>query len=263
MIELNPLGSAGISPNGQINYYLHGASGLLYAGKNRNRPNRRGLTGFGRAGLGLLQHSATHNLDVDVNNRTHILFGGGLEYMTKIGLGLRAELISYSADIKYAQFGMVYRIGKRNAKRPAQIMKIPAPTEKPIKPVVMIEPPNPAAALASPCDSLSGVLKGVNFHPDSAELTQSAQRKLIDVANTLDACESQVIISAHTDSRGPTAYNRRLSYRRADAVMLFLRDNGIAPTRLNVRASGESQPIDSNETTQGRLRNRRVELSIQ
>jgi OOP family OmpA-OmpF porin len=67
-------------------------------------------------------------------------------------------------------------------------------------------------------------------------------------------------IQGHTDSTGPEAYNQRLSEKRAQAVVDYLVQHGIDPGRFTVRGYGESRPMASNDTKEGRQENRRVEL---
>lgn len=69
-------------------------------------------------------------------------------------------------------------------------------------------------------------------------------------------------IVGHTDSTGPAAYNMGLSRRRAEAVRDYLVSQGIAAGDLSLDWKGESQPIASNATQEGRAQNRRVELTI-
>jgi len=72
----------------------------------------------------------------------------------------------------------------------------------------------------------------------------------------------QIEIAGHTDAIGPENYNLGLSERRAKAVIKYLSDNGVEAQRLNVVFFGETKPIDTNETKEGRRRNRRVEFKI-
>lgn len=72
----------------------------------------------------------------------------------------------------------------------------------------------------------------------------------------------EVEIAGHTDSTGPDAYNLALSKRRAEAVVAYFRKNGIEERRLRVVYFGESQPVESNATVEGRRKNRRVEFKI-
>lgn len=71
-----------------------------------------------------------------------------------------------------------------------------------------------------------------------------------------------VRIYGHTDSTGPVAYNQKLSEKRAQAVVNYLVENGVAPERLTARGFGESRPAALNTTSEGRQKNRRVELDF-
>jgi len=257
------LGSAGVSPTGRINYHTRGASALFYAGKNRGNFKRQGFSGYGRLGYGQLENSAVGDVPFLKENSTHFLFGAGLEYMTRVGLGLRAEAISFEEDAQFMQLGLVYRTGRRPARRPVQIVQAPAPAPTPAPAPI----PVPAVVVAEPvapvdtCEEFTGTLEGVNFHTDSAKLTDDAQGILDSVASRLAECTSiPVRISAHTDSVGAESYNQSLSERRADSVATYLSGQGIDGERFRTEAFGETQPIESNDTKEGRRLNRRVEL---
>ena len=108
------------------------------------------------------------------------------------------------------------------------------------------------------------VLRGVNFKTDSAELTDDSVAILDRVANTLVANpEIAVEVSGHTDSDGDDAYNKDLSQRRAETVMAYLTDNGVAADKMTAMGYGEERPMATNETTEGKALNRRVELNRQ
>lgn len=107
------------------------------------------------------------------------------------------------------------------------------------------------------------VLRGVHFDFDKARLTANAETILDTVVAALDEYpQITVEISGHTDSRGPEAYNQRLSEQRAASVRSYLVEHGIAADRLSSVGHGESRPVDSNDTDEGRENNRRVELRI-
>jgi outer membrane protein OmpA-like peptidoglycan-associated protein len=72
----------------------------------------------------------------------------------------------------------------------------------------------------------------------------------------------KVSIEGHTDDKGSDVYNRRLSDKRAAAVVKWLVKHGIDESRLESIGYGESMPIDSNDTEEGRANNRRVEIRI-
>jgi outer membrane protein OmpA-like peptidoglycan-associated protein len=75
--------------------------------------------------------------------------------------------------------------------------------------------------------------------------------------------QTTVDVAGHTDSDGADDYNLALSQRRANSVASYLVQQGIQPGRLMVTGYGESQPIASNATADGKQQNRRVEIQIQ
>ncbi len=74
--------------------------------------------------------------------------------------------------------------------------------------------------------------------------------------------ESFVEITGHADARGPSRYNDELGLIRANSVVLRFQELGINSDRLIIRSDGESNPVASNETEEGRAKNRRAELTI-
>ncbi len=110
-------------------------------------------------------------------------------------------------------------------------------------------------------------LGGPNFATDSAALTDKAKSWLDERIGTYQRAVqkdriAQVRVIGHTDSRGAEAYNLVLSERRANAVARYLVDNGIPAKLVVVEGKGESVPVASNDTEEGRARNRRVEIDV-
>lgn len=107
------------------------------------------------------------------------------------------------------------------------------------------------------------VLRGVNFAFDSDRLSEEAKPILDQAASALkEAGDVQVSIEGHTDAVGSDAYNLGLSRRRAASVRKYLEESGVDTSRLSTEGFGESQPVASNETAEGRAQNRRVELRV-
>lgn len=103
----------------------------------------------------------------------------------------------------------------------------------------------------------------VLFDFNKANLTPAARQALVIVVEDMQGNpQLRTEIVGHTDSRGPAAYNMRLSRRRAETVRDHLVDQGIPAAHLSLGWQGESQPVASNDTEAGRARNRRVELTI-
>ena len=104
-------------------------------------------------------------------------------------------------------------------------------------------------------------LKGVNFDNDKDTLRPEAAAILDDAAATLKRYPGlKVEIAGHTDSASSDAHNLDLSQRRAKAVMEYFINKGVEADRLSAKGYGESQPIADNATSEGRFKNRRVEL---
>ena len=103
----------------------------------------------------------------------------------------------------------------------------------------------------------------ITFATDSANINANFYDVLNSVGLVLKEFEKTVIIVAgHTDSTGADSYNQQLSERRAGSVAQYLRSQGITDMRIIVEGYGESRPIASNDTAQGRQMNRRVELTL-
>lgn len=170
------------------------------------------------------------------------------------------------------------------AKKPAPLPSpkpVPAPVVAPIAAIAVAPAdqdadgvgdrrdncPNTASGIAVDkfgCALFSGVIEGVNFNTGSAELTQNAQSILTGVVATLTRFPTVTLsVIAHTDNLGSNAANKNLSNLRARAVAIFLVRNGISAARLKAFGYGEDQPLDTNETTAGRSRNRRVEFKAE
>jgi len=105
------------------------------------------------------------------------------------------------------------------------------------------------------------ILKGINFKSGSAEITPGSKMALMGVLDQIEAFpETEFKIIGHTDSRGSKAKNKSLSADRAKSVKAWLVENGIAEGRLTTGGKGESAPIATNKTADGRAKNRRIEF---
>ncbi len=106
-------------------------------------------------------------------------------------------------------------------------------------------------------------LEGVNFRSGSDQLTGDSIENLSDVAAFLKSQpELRVELAGHTDAQGSAIFNMQLSQKRADAVKTFLVRAGINPDRLRAVGYGETTPVATNATPDGRATNRRVEFKI-
>jgi outer membrane protein OmpA-like peptidoglycan-associated protein len=101
------------------------------------------------------------------------------------------------------------------------------------------------------------------FDVDSARVRPGLRDDLRVVAQSLrDFPNSTVQVIGHTDNTGAAAYNQDLSERRANSVANVLLSEGVGAARVDAFGRGESQPVASNLTPEGRQQNRRVEIVI-
>ena len=105
------------------------------------------------------------------------------------------------------------------------------------------------------------VLEGINFAFDSDKILPESEKVLNQALESMREHEEVVVeISGHTDNVGSDSYNQNLSERRANSVRNWMIAHGIDAGRMTAVGYGESRPIDTNETEDGRLRNRRIEF---
>jgi outer membrane protein OmpA-like peptidoglycan-associated protein len=108
------------------------------------------------------------------------------------------------------------------------------------------------------------ILERVEFETNKAVLRPESDEVLEAVRKVLDENPdvTKILVEGHTDDRGADYYNLALSKRRAAAVVRWLTEHGITADRLTSQGFGETKPIDSNDTEEGRQNNRRVEFRI-
>lgn len=107
------------------------------------------------------------------------------------------------------------------------------------------------------------VLKNIFFELDSYELKPESKLELAKLIQFLNQNPKVSIeIGGHTDNQGSKAYNLTLSENRSKTVYEYLIQNGIKASRLTYKGYGLNQPIDTNETPEGRANNRRTEFKI-
>ncbi len=106
-------------------------------------------------------------------------------------------------------------------------------------------------------------LKNIYFDFDKTSLKKESFTELNKVVEFLNQNPSvEIEIAGHTDSKGSDEYNANLSQGRSQAVVDYLISQGINEYRLSAHGYGESKPIDTNDTDEGRANNRRVEFTV-
>ncbi|RKH69190.1 OmpA family protein [Corallococcus aberystwythensis] len=125
------------------------------------------------------------------------------------------------------------------------------------------DPSSLREAIDGPGAAQGIVLEGVAFRTGSSQLTSKSQRMVDELGNVLkEKSETRVRIKGYTDSTGNADTNRQLSETRAESVRSELVRDGVPEDRIEVSGEGDADPIASNDTPQGRVQNRRIEVQV-
>lgn len=135
----------------------------------------------------------------------------------------------------------------------------------PAEPKVVVAAPAPAPKPAAPVavSKVASLAGDALFDTNSAELSDAGTAALDDFAFRASALNvTKLDVVGHADSRGKDAYNLDLSLRRAAAVKDYLVSKGINEDIIFASGEGESAPVASNDTAEGRAQNRRVDITV-
>ncbi len=280
-----------------VSYTAASVSALVYGLSGvQIRSRREGLSAYARLGYGSLKRTAEiGNLK---DSESVPIFGVGAEYGLTGGWGLRAEITRFDSDVSYVGLGAVFRFGIASTGIGQMIARAAAPSlaaargaesanpQAAVKALTMADRWRPAMRAgdtdadgvldtldACPettihvtvdktgCGLFDAVLNDVKFKSGSSWLSPRARIQLDELAQTLLAFpESRVQVRAHTDSQGGRDMNLTLSDSRATVVAQYLKSRGVHDRQLQAMGVGETQPLASNRTPEGRQSNRRVEV---
>jgi outer membrane protein OmpA-like peptidoglycan-associated protein len=124
------------------------------------------------------------------------------------------------------------------------------------------EPPPPSKDCVPEIVNLL-LLKPFNFETDKSAIRGDDIETIQSIAGLMQSCpDKKFEVGGHTDDVGSAPYNEALSERRANSVMKWLAASGVAPARLAAKGYGETAPLASNETEEGRSVNRRIEIRL-
>ncbi len=141
---------------------------------------------------------------------------------------------------------------------------VPEPAPPVQLPVAPAPKPAPPSRVSVQADRLE-LKEPIFFETGSARIQARSRRLLVDISQAIRSLApgSVVSVEGHTDGNGRRSRNVRLSLKRADAVVRRLIKLGVPAARLRSVAHGPDRPLTTNETREGRAKNRRVELLIQ
>jgi len=150
--------------------------------------------------------------------------------------------------------------------KPAPAAPRPAAPAAPAAPSAPSAPASPAApARPAPASVRQAVVIQADalFDFDKSVLRPDGKKSIDDALAKLSGVDLEMVIATgHTDSVGTDAYNQKLSERRAAAVKDYLVTKGIPAAKITTIGKGESQPVATNKTAEGRQKNRRVDIEF-
>lgn len=215
------------------------------------------------------------HFSTELDNNENGLFGNygvGYKYTFDNGLALKTDL-RHLIETDHGDNTLLYTLGLAIPFGKKAVMPAPA------APVKMAPkdsdndgvydnvdkcPNTPAGAKVDADGCAIMVDLNINFDTNSAVVKPQYNERVEAFANYLkDNKNVKATIEAHTDSRGSEAYNKKLSERRAASTVQALEDLQIDVSRLKAVGYGESNPIASNDTAEGRAENRRVQAKIE
>ncbi len=145
------------------------------------------------------------------------------------------------------------------APAPAPVAAAPKPAPAPAAAPVPVPVPAPAAPVSEKVTFAADAF----FDFDKSVVKPEGKAKLDDLVGKMGAINLEVIIAVgHTDSVGSDAYNQNLSVRRSEAIKAYLTSKGVEKNRVYTEGKGEKQPVADNKTSEGRAKNRRVEIEV-
>ena len=224
------------------------------------------------------------NVEVKLDDEDSQAFanvGAGFKYSVNKALDVLAEakyvrkLDSYDSDV-VGTFGLGYKFGYVAPPAPApQPVVEPEPTPEPV-----VEQPKDSDGdgVVDANDKCPNTAQGVQvddngcpvdleltvyFDFDKAVIKDEFKPKIDKVIDVLKKEPTyKAVVAGHTDSIGSEAYNMRLSQKRADALKAYMVAAGVEADRIKTEAFGETKPVASNQTKEGRAQNRRDEAKF-
>jgi OOP family OmpA-OmpF porin len=131
----------------------------------------------------------------------------------------------------------------------------PAPAPAPVAKPRVVVPAVAATKVTYAADAF--------FDFDKSALKPAGRASLDELIGKIKGINLEVIIAVgHTDSVGSNSYNQKLSVKRSESVKAYLVSKGIEKNRVYTEGKGETQPVADNKTSDGRAKNRRVEIEV-
>jgi OmpA-OmpF porin, OOP family len=250
-----PLNNKDWNDDNEVELFGYGIEGLYHF-----MPESR-FVPFLAVGVGGIHYDAIPN-DPGNRNKVALDYGAGLKLFVTDNIALRAD-VRHVIPFNDTYNNFLYTLGITFAFGGAEKETVVEPrVEEPLPPP---PPPPPPEPVAKPVIIEKGrQTLDVKFDFDKSIIKDDYCKDIDDLDKVMkDYPDLNVVIEGHTDNIGTDAYNKNLSQERADAVKKYMVEKGgIDANRIKAIGFGEERPVDSNDTKEGRAKNRRVEAAV-
>jgi len=209
-----------------------------------------------------LYYAATGNntlggFDIFVSLKKDSAWTKGVNMGYPINTNLHESALSFSEGGKKAFFARLTEAINFDDRASSKIFSINIPDT-----LLVLEKP---ILISLPKEKEVFTFSGVLFDYGSYALKTAFQKELESLYHILsqEKTSSFMVISGHTDNEGTKEYNYDLSLQRANAVKEYLVKRGISAERIKTNGYGDTQPVSSNKTEEGRAKNRRIEVNFE
>jgi OmpA-OmpF porin, OOP family len=207
-------------------------------------------------------------------------YGAGIKYKIADQFALKFD-VRHLIEVDNGDNNLLYNLGFAmpfgEVAKPAPVVEAPAPV---VVPAPVVETPKdsdndgvldtldkcPNTMVGASVDNtgcMTLVNLNINFDTDSAVIKDSYNSRIVEFANMMkNNTNLKATIEAHTDSVGSNKYNQKLSERRASSTVEALKALDVDSSRLTAIGYGETKPVATNKTAEGRAENRRVTAVI-
>ena len=278
------LGTVDLKPGAHMTYRMMGTDAMLHFWAHGEERKKGSIALYAKAGLNHMTNNA-NGVKYDQDNNLQLFGGVGAELYLQRRFSVRLELESYDTDAALLSLNLIKRFGFKSKKR---IKKEVVPLPPVVEPKVLVIAPvvadsdldgllddedqcpyTPEGLTVNDlgCAAYNGkvgsLITNIQFEVNSASLTESGKISLNEIAGMLVNYPGvEIEVQAHSDNTGSASYNKKLSQKRAQSVVNYLTGKKIVETRLKAIGFGEVKPVASNNTVEGRAKNRRVEFVL-
>ena len=256
--------------------FLRSLKDVKYEGGNRDTGITRVFTNLVGAGVEVFDTEANGNEDGVFGN-----YGAGIKYKIADQFSLKFD-VRHLIEADHGDSNLLYNVGFAvpfgAVSKPAPVVEAPAPVVEKPAPVAAPKdsdgdgvidsldqcPNTMAKAKVDSVGCMTLVNLNINFDHDSSVIKDSYNTRLAEFATVMKSnSKLKATIGAHTDSDGTDAYNQKLSEKRAVSTVNALKTLGVDAARIKAVGYGESKPVATNATAEGKAQNRRVEAIME